>query len=199
MYICHGFPDSSVGKEAACNAGDPGSIPGSRRSPGEGTGCPLQYSWPSLVAQLVKNLPATWETWETLIPGFGCSPGEGKGYLLQYSGLEFHGVTKSWTWLSDFHFSLSPISSLNLPLHCSQKDLFKRSIWSCYLLCIKSNNTSLMDKTLQSLAFTWILVLSQTTFSLTVCAFLEFQPYTALLLWQPLHIFCSFPGIFLST
>ena len=57
------FPDSSVGKESACNAGDPGSIPGLGRSPGEGTGCPLQYSWASLVAQLVENLPAVWETW----------------------------------------------------------------------------------------------------------------------------------------
>ena len=39
-----GFPDSSVGKESACNAGDPGSIPGSGRSAGEGIGYPLQYS-----------------------------------------------------------------------------------------------------------------------------------------------------------
>ena len=45
-----GFPDSSVGKESACNAGDPGSIPGLERSPGEGIGYPLQYSWASLVA-----------------------------------------------------------------------------------------------------------------------------------------------------
>ena len=58
-----GFPDTSVGKELACNAGDPYSIPGSRRSAGEGTGYPLQYSWASLMAQLVKNLPAMWETW----------------------------------------------------------------------------------------------------------------------------------------
>ena len=58
-----GFPDSSVGKESACNAGDPGSIPESGKSPGEGIGCPLQYSWASLVAQLVKNPPAMWETW----------------------------------------------------------------------------------------------------------------------------------------
>ena len=57
-----GFPDSSVGKESACNAGDPSLIPGSGRSPGEGIGHPLQYSWASLVAQLVKNLPAMWET-----------------------------------------------------------------------------------------------------------------------------------------
>ena len=58
-----GFPDSSVGKESACNAGDPGLIPGSGRSPGEGTGYPLQYSWASLVAKLVRNSPATWDTW----------------------------------------------------------------------------------------------------------------------------------------
>ena len=58
-----GFPDSSVGKESACNAGDPGSIRGSGRSTGEGIGYPLQYSWASLVAQLVKDLPAMWEIW----------------------------------------------------------------------------------------------------------------------------------------
>ena len=65
-----GFPHSSVGKESACNAGDLGSIPGSWRSAGEGIGYPLQeigytlqYSWTSLVAQLVKNLPAMRETW----------------------------------------------------------------------------------------------------------------------------------------
>ena len=58
-----GFADSSVGKESACNAGDPGSIPGSGTSTGEGIGYPLQYSWASLVTQLVKNLPAMRETW----------------------------------------------------------------------------------------------------------------------------------------
>ena len=62
MGIKTGFPDSSVGKESACNTEDPGSIPGSRRSPGEGIGYPLQYSWASLLAQLVKNPPATRET-----------------------------------------------------------------------------------------------------------------------------------------
>ena len=58
-----GFTDSSVGKESACNAGDPSSIPGLGRSPGDGIGYPLQYSWTSLVAQLVKNMPAMQETW----------------------------------------------------------------------------------------------------------------------------------------
>ena len=66
FFLTHarpGFPDSSIGKEFACNAGDPGSIPGPGRSAGEGIGYPLQYSWASLVAKLVKNLPAIWETW----------------------------------------------------------------------------------------------------------------------------------------
>ena len=57
-----GFPDSSVGKESACNAGDPTSIPGLGRSAGKGIGYRLQYSWASLVAQLVKNPPAMRET-----------------------------------------------------------------------------------------------------------------------------------------
>ena len=57
------FPDSSVGKECAFYAGDRGLIPGLGRSPGEGKGYSLQYSWASLVAQLVKNLPAVWEIW----------------------------------------------------------------------------------------------------------------------------------------
>ena len=57
------FPDSSVGKESACNAGDPGSIPRVGRSAGEGIGYPLQYSWASLVILLVKNLSAMQETW----------------------------------------------------------------------------------------------------------------------------------------
>ena len=57
-----GFPHSSVGKESTCSTGDPGLIPGLGRSAGEGIGYPRQYSWASLVAQLVKNLPAVGET-----------------------------------------------------------------------------------------------------------------------------------------
>ena len=72
---------------STCNAGDPGSIPGLGRSAGEGIGYPLQYSWASLVARLVKNPPAMWETWIS-VPGLGKSPGERKGYPLQYSSLE---------------------------------------------------------------------------------------------------------------
>ena len=54
---------SSAGKGSACNAGDPSSIPGSRSSLREGIGYPLQCSWGFLVAQMVKNPPAVWETW----------------------------------------------------------------------------------------------------------------------------------------
>ena len=63
-----GFPDSSVGKESTCNAGDPGLISGLGRSPGRGIGYLLQYSWASLVAQMVKNPPAMQETRVGKIP-----------------------------------------------------------------------------------------------------------------------------------
>ena len=96
-----GFPGGSADKESACSAGDTGSFLWLGRSPGEGMGYPLRYSWVSLVAQLVKNLPAMQETCS--ISGLGRCPGEGKGYPLKYSGLEnsmaciVHGVTKSRT------------------------------------------------------------------------------------------------------
>ena len=107
-----GFPDSSVGKDSTCNAGDPNSTSGSGRAPGDRLGYPLQYSWIFLVAQLVKTPPAMQETWVRFL-GLGRSPGEGKGYPLQYSGLEnsmdsiVHGVANSQTRLSDFHFTFS--------------------------------------------------------------------------------------------
>ena len=76
--LCHnfftyllGFPGSSLDKESICNAGDPGSIPGSGRCTGEGIGYPLQYSWASLLAQLVKNPPAMQETWVWSVGSWG--------------------------------------------------------------------------------------------------------------------------------
>ena len=99
-YIC--FPDSSVGKESTCNAGDPGSIPGLGGSCGEGIGDLLQCSWTSPVAQLVKNPPAMWETWGQSL-GWEDPLEKENSYPLQYSGLEnsmeciVHGVPKSWT------------------------------------------------------------------------------------------------------
>ena len=58
-----GFPGSSADKEPAWNAGDPSLIPGFGKSTGEGIGYSLQYSWVSLMAKLVKNLPTMWKTW----------------------------------------------------------------------------------------------------------------------------------------
>ena len=62
VYMCIRVPGSSPGEESTFNAEDPGLIPGSGRFPGEGIGYPLQYSWASLVAQSVKNMPTMEET-----------------------------------------------------------------------------------------------------------------------------------------
>ena len=75
-----GFPDSSDGKESAWNAGDSGSIPRLGKSPGEGIGYPLQYSWTSLVAQTVSACNV-----RDLVIGLGRSPGWGHGNQVQYS------------------------------------------------------------------------------------------------------------------
>ena len=94
------FPDSSVGKESACNAGDPGSIPGLGRSAGKRIGYPLQYAWVSLVAQLVKNPPVVWETW---VQSLGWEDPVGKEKATHSSILAWripwtiHEVTKSRT------------------------------------------------------------------------------------------------------
>ena len=63
LSVTFGRLSCSVGKESICNAGDPSSIPGSGRSGGKGIGYPLQYSWVSLMAQLVKDLSAVQEAW----------------------------------------------------------------------------------------------------------------------------------------
>ena len=108
-----GFPDSSVGKESACNAGNPGSISGLGGFTGDRIGYPLQYSWASLVAQLVKNLPAMRETWVQSLD-WEDPLEKGKATQLQYPGLEnsmayiVHGVAKSETRLSDFHLASFP-------------------------------------------------------------------------------------------
>ena len=105
LYI-KGSHDSSVGKESACNAGDPGSIPGSGRSPGERIGCPLQPVFLGFPGGSAGKESAHNEGDLCSIPGLGRSPGEGKGYSLQYPGLEnsmdfiVHGVAKrerDWT------------------------------------------------------------------------------------------------------
>ena len=99
---CTGFPGSSAGKESTCNAGDLGSIPGLGRSPGEGIGYPLQYSWASLVAQLVKNLPALQETW---VRSLGwedpLEKGKAMGRTSPSWGCSLRHCFKQWTYLGD--------------------------------------------------------------------------------------------------
>ena len=91
-----GFPDSSVGKESACISGDPGSIPGSGRSPEEGIGYPFQYSWASLVAQLVKNTPAMQETWVRSL-GWEDPLEKGKATHFRFWPGEFQGLYSPWS------------------------------------------------------------------------------------------------------
>ena len=86
----------SVGKQSTYNAGDPGWIPGSGRSVGEGIGYTLQYSWASLVAQLIKNPRAIQETW---VRSLGWEDPLEKGTATHYT---VHGVAKSQTQLSNF-------------------------------------------------------------------------------------------------
>ena len=100
--------DSSAGKGSAGNAGDPTSIPGSGRSAGKGISYPLQHSWASLVAQLVKESSCNMRDLG-LIPGLGRCPGEGNSYPLQYSGpensmdciVQFSSVAQSCPTLCD--------------------------------------------------------------------------------------------------
>ena len=110
-----GFPDNSGGKESACNAWDPSSIPGSGRSAGEEIGHPLQHSWASLVAQLVKNPPAMWKTW---VWSLGWEDTLEKGKVSHSSILAWRIPwtvqamgSQSQTWLSNLHFFCMQIYS----------------------------------------------------------------------------------------
>ena len=115
---------TSAGKESACNAGDPDSICGSRRSTGEEIGSPLLYSWAFLVARMVKNILAMWETWVWSL-GWEDPLGEGNGYPLQYScldnfmdrgtgGLQFMGLQRVGHDWATFTFSYLEETSLIL-------------------------------------------------------------------------------------
>ena len=137
-----GFPGSSVGKESACNAGDPSSTPGLGRPAGEGIGYPLQYSWAFLVAQLVKNPPAMWETWvdpwvgkvswrRERIPTPVFWPGEFHGQV--------QGVAKSQTQLSNFTGGASIIwkNDYHLELHSGTCCFNSGNVWA---------NLNMLDK-----------------------------------------------------
>ena len=147
-----GFPDSSVGKESTCNAEDPGSIPGSGRSPGEGIGYPLQYSWASLVAQLVKNLPAMLETW---VRSLGLEDPLEKGKAIHSSILAwripilfmgsqrvgYYWVTFTFTPLSDCH--MQPSGQWRAGTHWLSPSGFSSwfySLLQASLLLVKQNN-----------------------------------------------------------
>ena len=101
-----GFPGNSVGKESACNAGDPSSIPGSGRSPGEWLGYPLQYSWACLLAQLVKNPPACGRP--GFDPWFRKSPWIRERLPTPVFWPGEFGVAKSRTWLTFTSLSFCP-------------------------------------------------------------------------------------------
>ena len=100
-----GFPCGSAGKESACNEEDPSSIPGLGRYVREGIGYPLQYSWASLVAQMVKNLPAMQETWVSSLDWEGpLKEGILARRILMVRGAwqaTVQGVAKSGTQLSN--------------------------------------------------------------------------------------------------
>ena len=126
-----GFPGGSAGKEFVCNVGDLGSIPGLGRSPGGGHGHPLQYSGASLGAQMVKNLPAMWETWvrslgweDPLEEGMATHCSILAWRILMDShedshGLQSMGVTKSGTWLSDWaQHNTAYDSKVHARTHC---------------------------------------------------------------------------------
>ena len=99
-------PCDSADKESTCNAGNPGTIPGSGRSAGEGIGYPLQYSWASLVAQLLKNPPAMRETW---VQSLGWEDPLEKGKATHSSILAMEWVAMSWTRLNGFYFHFALI------------------------------------------------------------------------------------------
>ena len=82
------------------------SISGLERSAGERTSYLLQYSWASLVAQLVKNPPAMQKTWVAWVQPLGWEDALRRERLPTpvFWPEEYHGIAKSWTWLSDFHF-----------------------------------------------------------------------------------------------
>ena len=97
-----------TGKESACNAGDPGKIHWRRHR------LPTPVFFGFFVAQLVRNAPAMWETWvwslgwEDLLEKETATHTSIQAWRIPWIGGIVHGVTKSWMWLSNFHFSWTP-------------------------------------------------------------------------------------------
>ena len=122
---------SSAGKESTCDAGDPGSIPGSGRSPEEGIDYPLQYSWASLVAQLVKNLPVMWQTWVWSLGWEDPRRRERLPTPVFWPG-EFHGLYSPWG-----HKESDTTEQLSLPLNVriKLKKLYLKKKGVAYFTC----------------------------------------------------------------
>ena len=129
-----GFPASSVGKESTCSAGDPSLIPGWGRSTGEGIGYPLQYSWASLVAQLVKN--------PLQCGRLGFDPWVGKIPWRR------EGLPAPVFWPGEFH-------GLYSPWGCKESDMTERVhfiLWQMldYIFCFRPKGDRLAEKSLYS-------------------------------------------------
>ena len=144
--MSEGFPDSSLGKESACNTGDPGS----GRSTGERDRLPIPLFLDFSCGSAGKASACQGrETWVQSV--LGRSPGEGKGYPLQYSGLEnsmdyrVHGVAKRWTRLSDFHFHISPSGEWGSFLSGRGWSSFISS-WFDWVLCLCSSSRLLCTR-----------------------------------------------------
>ena len=136
--FCDGLSHCSVGKESTCNARDPNLIPELGRSAEEGIGYPLQYSWASLVAQLVKNLPAMWETWARSL-GWEDPLEKEKATPVFWPG-EFHGLYSPWghkesDMTERLSLSLSfcdgSVNLISIPLHLHR--LLTDLIWHIFL------------------------------------------------------------------
>ena len=154
MYSFKGFPGSSAGKESACNIGEPSSIPGVTRSPGEGAGYPLQRSWAALVAQTVKNPPAIWDL--CLIPGLGKS------------------WRKEWLWYPWERMHMTEWVSLSRPhCHLESTSVFKLGSAWFQILCPLSTKLEWME----SLIFSWC-CFRDTCFALLSCVRLFGTPWT---------------------
>ena len=147
-----GFPDSSVGKESAYNARDPGLIPGLGRSIEEGIGYPLQYSWASLEAQLVKKPPGMQETWVGKIPWR-------RERLLTpvlWPG-EFHGLYSAWDHKElDTTERLSLYKCFTIPTYFIDSAIFYQPIKKPSLLQVKFIYTWVHFWTLYSVFFIFV-------------------------------------------
>ena len=133
-YRFHCFPCGSAGKDSACSAGEPGSVPRSGRSTGEGVGYPLQYSRDSLVAQLVKNLPTRRETW---IQSLGLEDPLEKGAAIHSSipAWRIRSQSVRHDWVTSFVAFATKTS--NIPCQCNIIKKPHKSYWARIKLCLR--------------------------------------------------------------